>query len=436
MGKNNFSDQSYELMLGSLFGRVSSFQEKGAAAYRPGLERVERMCAILGNPQKKFRCIHVAGTNGKGSVCNMLTAQMAFKGFRTGLYTSPHLLDFRERMRIVSADGVEFISREEVWDFLTGREAVLDELSLSLFEITTVMAFDFFASRAVDVAVIETGLGGRLDATNIINPCLSVITNIGYDHMDILGDTLDKIAGEKAGIIKPGVPVVVGERNPQTDSVFIRAAAQKGSPLFFAGDAVTEKDFRQFEPLLSGMDLRGSYQRCNLRTALCALSVLGDEPSTEAFLHTARICDFHARWEIVRDNPLTICDIGHNAHGLKYNFAQLVRMKEEGEVTDLVLVYGSVRDKDVDAVLRLLPSEAYVYCTQAPGERALPAGEILGKCAALGRTACIEAVPDVGHAVAAATQRCRTIMAENPSSRPLLYIGGSTYVVAEAMKFL
>lgn len=423
-----YSDEAYDAMLAGLFVRFPSFGAKGASAYKPGLDRVRTMLDRLGNPHTRYRCIHVAGTNGKGSTSNMLAAHLAGSGLKVGLYTSPHILDFRERMRTVrvSEDGsrVDLIPRVSVWDFIQEYGGDIDALDLSFFEITTIMAFWWFASENVDVAVVETGLGGRLDATNVIIPCLSVITNIGFDHMDLLGPTLGDIASEKAGIIKPGVPVVIGESSPETDEVFRRKAGESGSAVFFADrygfeDAVSKAMARALER----MDLRGIYQEKNLRTVCCALEVAGMTPDFDSICSAASICDFHGRWEILSDSPCTICDIGHNEHGLKYNFRQLESLLDNGRYSDLIIVYGSVRDKDVDAVLKILPSRAYIYFTSAANHRAMPAAELFSRAARPDS----EAVSCVRDAVKAALDRCSSL------ARPLLYIGGSTYVVSEAV---
>lgn len=419
----NFSETEYCALLGRLFLRFPSFGSNGSEAYKPGLEREEEFCRRLGNPQNKFQSIHVAGTNGKGSTCNLLTAQLSSEGAKVGLYTSPHILDFRERMRIVSNDTCTLISKQEVWDFLTAYNADFDELDLSLFEITTAMAFDYFARHEVDVAVIETGLGGRLDATNIITPTLSVITNIGYDHMNILGDTLAEIAGEKAGIIKPGIPVVIGESGAETDPVFEAVAQRSGSPLTYAD---CEPEEVGEAAALAKMDLPGIYQKKNLRTVSCAIKAMGHKVNFDALEKAAATCDFHGRWEKVSDSPATICDIGHNAHGLKYNFKQLNDLLDCGEYSDLVMVYGSVNDKDVEAVLRLLPSRAHIFFTAADSKRAMPAEWLMSHS----NVPDARVTPRVADAVSAAIGLCAGL------KRPILYIGGSTYVVSEALEAL
>lgn len=407
---------------------VPSFGMAGASAYRPGLERILELDRILGNPSRGMRCIHVAGTNGKGSVCNMLAASLASEGLKVGLYTSPQILDFRERIRIVRNGGYELVPKEWVFDFLSKNAAAVSSIKPSFFEITTAMCFGYFSEQNVDIAVMETGLGGRFDATNIVTPVLSVITNVGYDHMNILGNTLEKIAAEKAGIIKKGVPAVVGEYDPTTAPVFEEAARQAETRLIFA-----DRDFICCLPPMERMDLSGCYQKKNLRTLACALDVCGYAPRPDVLSHVARICGFHGRWEKILDNPLTICDIGHNEHGLKYNFAQLSEMLSSGEISDIVMVYGSMKDKDVDAVLSLVPPQAEIVFTAAASPRAMPADELLSRYSSLVRRAeCgpFEACASVGRALGLAMEKCAALR------KPLLYVGGSAYVVAEALESL
>lgn len=461
----HFSEERYKEMIDALFMRFPSFQKVGAGAYKPGIGNMEFIDQLLGHPHRAYKIIHVAGTNGKGSVSNMLTSVLAALGYRVGLYTSPHILDFRERIRVVdgkrnaTCPEVRLVSKESVWDFISSWRDTFDHLDMSFFEITTAMALYWFAAQEVDFVVLETGLGGRLDSTNIVNPLLSVITNIGLDHCDLLGDTLPEIAFEKAGIIKPGVPVVVGESNADTDSVFERKVLYTNLPeprfmgsrsmimsLLAFADKTEPMLWDRHKDILAAMDLQGAYQEKNLRTVLTAVSTLlasvpelsealalsGMESLVSAIEHTAVRTGFRGRWEKMSDNPLMICDIGHNAHGLKYNFAQLQNMKSEGRCTDLVIVYGSVADKDLDSVLPLMPADAYYVFTQARSRRALPAADILARF--------IEAYP-AGKAcavadVAAAVTRAKEI-ASDPSmcsDTPLVYIGGSTYVVSEALE--
>lgn len=442
-------------MIEALFKRFPSFQKVGAGAYKPGIANMEFADQLMGHPHRSYKIIHVAGTNGKGSVSNMLASVLAAFGHKVGLYTSPHILDFRERMRIVvPSEGSstvvrQLVSKEYVWKFMQQWRDTFDHLDMSFFEITTMMALNWFAHEAVDVVVLETGLGGRLDSTNIVTPILSVITNIGLDHCDMLGGTLPEIAFEKAGIIKPKVPVVVGESGVEIDPVFERKVlytniseaeymgdrARIMSLLTFA-DKVHPALWSEHEDILAAMDLQGEYQRKNLRTVLAALEVLGIAPAMcdikNAIIHAASRMDFHGRWEKIQDRPYMICDIGHNEHGLKYNFAQLEKMMENGKFSRLFLVYGSVADKDVDAALRLLPENAVLIFTQANSKRALPAEKIREKylehCSQAGRLpGDIHVAASVPEAVALAV----TLSAGEQS--PLIYIGGSTYVVSEAV---
>lgn len=461
-----FSESAYDEMIQRLFCRFPSFQKVGAGAYKPGTENMEFADQLMGHPHRQYRIVHVAGTNGKGSVSNMLASVLSASGLKVGLYTSPHIIDFRERIRVVSScarridePSFSLISKEDVWSFVSRWHETFDHLDLSFFEITTLMALDWFARQEVDIVVLETGLGGRLDSTNIVTPVLSVITNIGLDHCDMLGDTLPEIAFEKAGIIKPKVPAVIGESDSETDPVFERKVLYTNisepeymgnrsmimSLLTFA-DKVTPSMWEEHEDILARMDLRGEYQRKNLRTVLAALDVLSamkvmslnEAEAKAAIVHTARRTGFGGRWETLSDEPYVICDIGHNGHGLKYNFAQLARMKVEGECSDLIVVYGSVADKDVDSVIHLMPRDAVYVFTQASSKRALPAEVIKDKylthCASAGvcpsEVHCRPSVPD---AVAAALAVASEIKKGNPSGRPLIYIGGSTYVVSEAV---
>lgn len=472
--ENIFSEAAYNEMIEKLFQRFPSFQKVGAGAYKPGIANMEFADQLMGHPHRKYKIIHVAGTNGKGSVSNMLTSVLAANGLKVGLYTSPHILDFRERMRVVglnarrsshldkpgvtSTADCRLISKEYVWKFMQKWRDTFDHLDMSFFEITTMMALSWFADEDVDLVVLETGLGGRLDSTNIVTPVLSVITNIGLDHCDLLGETLPEIAFEKAGIIKPKVPVVIGESHPDTDSVFERKVLYTNLPeskfmgsrtaimsLLTFADKVEPSLWHKREYLLAEMDLRGEYQSKNLRTVLAALDVIGDEILLKAFqencdrvidalIHTAKCTGFRGRWEKLSDHPYTICDIGHNEHGLKYNFAQLGKMMESGSFTKLIIVYGSVADKDVDAALRHFPERAVCVFTQANSKRALPAAAIKEKfiayCAETGRQC-----KDVHVTTSVADAMLLSSQLASEETAPLVYIGGSTYVVSEAISF-
>ncbi len=454
-----FSEAAYEDLIAKLFVRFPSFQKVGAGAYKPGIDSMELFDSLAGHPHRQYKIIHVAGTNGKGSVSNMLASALAACGLKVGLYTSPHIIDFRERMRMVhESDGaaeVELISKEYVWDFVHQWQDTFDHLDMSFFEITTSVALSWFADAGADIVVLETGLGGRLDSTNIVTPILSVITNIGLDHCDMLGDTLPEIAFEKAGIIKPRVPVAVGESHPEINEVFERKVLYTNLPEpYFMGnrtaimslltfaDKVEPTLWERHEEILAAMDLQGEYQRKNLRTVLAALDVLRasgtgilnqvQDDVERAIVHTAERTDFHGRWEKLSDEPYVICDIGHNEHGLKYNFAQLERIKAEGGCSDLIIVYGSVADKDVDAVIHLMPADATYIFTQAHGKRALASEDVKAKylkfCTETGRPA--DNVHCVG-TVIEAMDKAYGLAAS--MDRPLIYVGGSTYVVSEAV---
>ena len=461
-----FSEKAYDEMIGKLFVRFPSFQKTGASAYKPGIGNMEFFDQLAGHPHRQYKTIHIAGTNGKGSVSNMLASVLAAQGLKVGLYTSPHILDFRERIRVISShseypschpgrseESFHLIPKEDVWSFIQQWQETFDHLDMSFFEITTSMALTWFARQKVDVVVLETGLGGRLDSTNIVNPILSIITNIGLDHCDMLGETLPEIAFEKAGIIKPKVPVVIGESHPETDAVFERKVLYTNlpEPLFMGGrtaimslltfaDKVEPELWAQHEDILQKMDLQGEYQRKNLRTVLAALDVLGAKGDfvRDALIRTAERTGFRGRWEKLSDNPYVICDIGHNEHGLKYNFAHLERMKSEGRCTDLIMVYGSVADKDVDSVIHLMPKDAIYVFTQAQGKRALPAENIRDRyltfCEENSRSiGTVHCAGTVVEAMNLAYEIAAGIVAAEADARPLIYVGGSTYVVSEAV---
>lgn len=422
-----FTEAAYQALVQDIFRRFPSVQKDGfsAGAYKPGLERMQAFEEALGYPSRQFRSIHIAGTNGKGSVANMLASALASCGLKTGLFTSPHLLDFRERMR--TAEGL--VSKEYVFDFLTRWMPWITEHELSFFEITTGLAFKWFADSGVDVAVIETGLGGRLDSTNILErPALTVVTTIGFDHMALLGDTLPKIAGEKAGIFKADVPALVGEWQADTAPVFQAAAAGVGAASLTFADQVQPSFWSHHHEILAAMDLQADIQQKNLRTVLAAVDILrpvlpalADDALLDGIIHTARNMGFHGRWERLQERPCVIADIGHNAHALRHNFAQLETRATHG----LIIVYGIMADKDLDAILPLMPRGATYIFTTPDTPRALPAEEILRRFQAYGAEAPAVAIPSVPAAVR------RALELAMPDT--IIYIGGSTFVVADAL---
>lgn len=430
------NDEIYNQKLEQLFVRFPSVQNVGFNdAYKPGLGHMEAFNAILGHPDRQFKSIHVAGTNGKGSVANMTASALAATGLKTGLYTSPHILDFRERMRATDENGKAYlISKEDVWDFITTWEDTFDKLNLSFFEITTGMAFWWFAKEEVDVAVIEVGLGGRLDSTNIIIPELTVVTSIGLDHCAMLGNTRAAIAGEKAGIFKTGVQAVVGSRDGETATVFEKKAGEVSCPLTFA-DENELTQWTDAEDIASAMDLQGEYQGENLRTVLTILEKLGIPYSAEvrdAIIHTAGRMDFHGRWEKICSHPDVICDIGHNPPALTKNFAQLEGFLACARYTRIIIVYGVMKDKDLDGILPLMPLGAE-YITVAPASaRAMDADILFSRCLE-GLTARGLAPEKVirGGSVAEGVAIAMEMASEDPD-RTVVYIGGSTFVVSEA----
>ena len=428
---------NYTQTLEFLFSSLPAFESQGATAYKPGLERITAFCRHLGNPQRNFFTIHIAGTNGKGSVAHIIASVLQQAGYRTGLFTAPHLQDFRERIRV---DG-EMIPKQKVVNFVDKHHDKMVELQLSFFEMTAAMAFDYFAQSDVEVAVIETGLGGRLDATNLIVPILSIITNIGLEHTALLGDTLQKIAAEKAGIIKKSIPVLIGEADPRYNGVIEQAAAANKSKVLYAeqifrcekqaasGDRqlFTLRRMRDDRPFDVELDLEGNYQCHNIITASAAVDFLHEETpltiSRRAFIEglrcTAANTALRGRWQKLGEAPLTVCDTGHNAHGIAYVAEQLRQTPHR----KLYCVMGFVRDKDLAHILPLLPREAHYLFTQAHTERALTAEELTAKAAIYGLQG--EAVADVQAAVA----RARELAAPED----MIFIGGSTYVVGEAL---
>lgn len=428
---------TYHECIDFLFNQVTSFQQVGADAYKPGLERIEEFCALLGKPQQDYHTIHIAGTNGKGSTSHIIASVLQHAGYRVGLFTSPHLKDFRERVRI---DG-KMISQQEVVAFVEHNMADIQRLGLSFFEITAALAFHHFSQQGVEVAVIETGLGGRLDATNIIKPLVSVITNIGLDHTDLLGSTLKAVAGEKAGIIKAGVPVVVGERGEEYDAVFVQRAQTVGAPISFAQQQFAvveqsvaetfqcfvlrrERDGKCFDVKL---DLMGEYQYNNVVTASAALDVLHQlSPLTipqrayyEGLSSAACTTSLAGRWQVLRREPYMVCDTGHNAHGIKYVASQLHSLAERYD--KLYCVIGFAKEKDLNEVLPLLPHSAHYIFTQAASARALPAETLAHQAAEIGLQG------EVRSSVKEAIEYARKVATEGDA----IFIGGSNFVVGE-----
>ena len=428
---------TYSETIDFLFNQVTSFQQVGAAAYKPGLERVEEFCRLLGNPHNDYHTIHIAGTNGKGSTSHMMASVLQQAGYRVGLFTSPHLKDFRERVRV---DG-EMISEQEVVGFVERNMPEIKRLGLSFFEITAAMAFEHFALQDVEVAVIETGLGGRLDATNIITPLVSVITNIGLDHTDLLGSTLQAVAAEKAGIIKRGVPVVLGERSEEYNDIFVKRAEVLNAPLYFAQQQCRvleqgvaddmqrfvlqrDRDNAKFDVKL---DLMGEYQYNNLITASAAIDVLDKlTPLTisrraylEGLQSVSRSTSLAGRWQVLSAEPYMVCDTGHNAHGIKYVAKQLQGLAER--YSKLYCVVGFAKEKSLDEVLPLLPADAYYIFTQASSPRALPAVSLAEQAAEFGLKG--EVVASVADAV--------TLAQEKATAKDAIFIGGSNFIVGE-----
>ena len=427
---------NYTQTLEFLFTSMPSFQRVGGDAYKPGLERITAFCHHLGNPQRNFYTIHVAGTNGKGSVSHMLASILQQAGYRTGLFTSPHLSDFRERIRV---DG-EMIPKQKIVNFVDKHQAKMQELDLSFFEMTAAMAFDYFDQSDVEVAVIETGLGGRLDATNIITPLLSVVTNIGMEHTEYLGDTIEKIASEKAGIIKKSVPVVIGEASSAYNAIFEARAEELHSRVIYAEQEwvlnavehfdnynqhfslVRSRDERGYE---LDIDLLGDYQRHNIVTACAAADYLAEQtPLTisrrafrEGLATTAANTGLMGRWQVLEREPYMVADTGHNAHGMKYVVEQLNTL----ECDRLFCVMGFAKDKNLDDIMPLLPRKAHYIFTRASVDRARAIEDITAVAERLGLD--FETKPTVYEAIERA--KCLALAGD------AIFIGGSNFVVAE-----
>ncbi|MDR3181065.1 MAG: bifunctional folylpolyglutamate synthase/dihydrofolate synthase [Prevotellaceae bacterium] len=426
-----------------LFDNLPMYQKVGKVAYKPDLDTALAFDAYFKSPHRHYKSIHVAGTNGKGSVSHMLASVLQSAGYKVGLYTSPHLKDFRERIRV---NGTP-ISEEEVVHFVSKHEAEIKALHPSFFEMASALAFEHFARQRVNIAVIETGMGGRLDATNIITPELSVITNIGMDHAEHLGDTLEAIAGEKAGIIKQEVPVLVGEWRRETAPVFERTARERHAALYYADHllrvlhAEERGRLQHFSlvadgnlfPFEADIDLKGHYQQVNIVTALAAINLLSgrfskikrrmlsipDDALAHGLSHVAAQTGLRGRWEIIGERPLVICDTGHNAHGFKETMPQLQSLAYRR----LHFVFGVVQDKDIDSILPLLPVDAYYYFTQADLPRAMDARQLAERCIAYGlQGQVVQTVPNA-----------LKVARGNAFPDDVIFVGGSTFVVAEAL---
>ena len=430
----------YKKTIEYLYASQPAFHQVGAAAYKPGLDNTYALMAHLGNPHTQLRAVHIAGTNGKGSTSHLIAAALQAEGYQVGLFTSPHLVDFRERIRI----NGQMIPQETVVHWVAQHKAFLDELKPSFFETTMALAFWYFAQQQVDIAVIEVGLGGRLDSTNILTPLLSVITNIGIDHTEFLGNTLAQIAAEKAGIMKPHVPCVIGESHPETTPIFMeraRACEILGEGLettncriWLADQCGYMRKRRLKEAPIC--QLQGEYQDKNTQTAFVALQALrnvcnievSSRAIAEGFAKVCTLTGLRGRWEIISQSPLTICDTGHNSHGIKYVVKQLgeeARRRGGEEARGrLRIVLGMVNDKDIDDVLALLPEEATYYFTQPKTQRAMAAQELLARWEKMGRSHAV-AIADVQQAVTEAQKEA--------TAEDIIFIGGSNYVVGEVL---
>jgi len=427
---------NYQQTIDHLYTQLPMFSRIGAAAYKKDLHNTIALCKALDDPQTKFKSIHIAGTNGKGSTSHMLAAILQQAGYKTGLYTSPHLKDFRERIKI----NGEMISEEFVVDFVERTKKISDAIEPSFFELTVAMAFEYFKEQRVDIAVIETGLGGRLDSTNIITPILSVITNIGYDHMNILGNSLEEIAAEKAGIIKPGVPVIISEYLPETKNIFISKATEMNAPIHFAGDEYAVSNIEYTAQSLCcdvtdtrnkitesfKLDLNGLYQAKNLCAVLCAEGILIDhgftiknEAEKRALSNVKKLTGLHGRWDVISNDPTIVLDVAHNEDGIKQLLQQLSVVGGQSSLIHFVL--GMVKDKDISKVLSLLPKDAKYYFSNAHIPRAMAHDELKQTAAGFGLRG--ESFDDVNKAVESARK--------NAGKNDMIVVCGSVFLVAE-----
>ncbi len=425
----------YKETIEYLFNSAPLFQNIGAGAYKEGLYNTKVLDEHFAHPHLSFKTIHVAGTNGKGSCSHTIASVLQEAGYKVGLYTSPHLVDFRERIRVNGKP----ISEQYVIDFVEHERAFFEPLHPSFFELTTAMAFKFFADEKVDVAVIEVGLGGRLDCTNIITPDVSIITNISFDHVQFLGDTLAKIASEKAGIIKPNIPVVIGETTPETKPVFISKAEEQNAPIIFAeeqdevmGECILAKGGFDYQTKTFGLitaELGGLCQTKNTRTIIEALKQLigkgyriTRQNVADGFASVCKNTGLMGRWQKLSDKPKVICDTGHNVGGIQY----IVKQLELQEYDNLRIVMGMVNDKDISTVLSMMPKHAVYYFTQASVKRAMPCLDFKAKAAGYGLEG--DAYPTVRQAYEAALH--------DASQNDLVFVGGSSFIVADLLSFL
>ena len=405
---------NYKECLDWLFTQLPMYQRVGGQAYKADLSNTIQLMDILNYPEKKFKSVHVAGTNGKGSTSHMLAAIFQKAGYKTGLYTSPHLKDFRERIRI----NGEMIPEQEVIDFVKNHKQQFENIGLSFFEMTVGLAFEYFANQKVDIAIVEVGMGGRLDSTNVVTPELSVITNISLDHTQFLGNTIPAIAKEKGGIIKPNVPVVIGEHNEEYDSVFRDIAKTLDSEIHFAEDLIPTRE-------IDDLDLKGIYQRKNVRTVLAAVEILEkkgyalSENLASALNTASKLTGLRGRWETLSTNPKIICDTGHNEAGVKLIVEQLAK-----ETFDkLHIVWGMVGDKDITSVLKLLPKDATYYWCKPSIPRGKDALELQSESLVMGLNG------EVYDSANTALEACK----KAASANDLIFVGGSTFVVADVL---
>lgn len=400
---------TYDQILSYLYTQLPSFQKKGGKALKYKLDNIKNLCSKLNNPQEQYPIIHVGGTNGKGSVSHILASVFQEAGYKVGLYTSPHLKSFTERIKVNGNP----ISEDRVVQFVSDHQPLFEQIKPSFFEVTVAMAFEEFYHQQVDIAIVEVGLGGRLDSTNIITPILSVITNISLDHMQFLGDTVEKIAFEKAGIIKHTVPVVIGEKDEKTAPVFIEKARQEQAPIHFA----SEQEYPEYES-----DLKGEYQKKNRATALKAIALLQDDNITQQYIveglrNVIKNTGLKGRWQVLEKSPYTVCDTAHNEAGIKQITAQIA----QHEYHKLWMIIGMVSDKDTETILQLLPKKAhYIFC-QPKIDRALDATQLHEIAASVGLTG--EVILDVNQAIKEVKSKS--------DKNDFIYIGGSTFVVAE-----